>query len=223
MIFWTSVFFSLFCILKTKPTHRMNAWDFLFFLSSWQMFNLGIWHGYLAATRVSDPYRIASSICLLLTFLYLLRRGLNPDMGISGTVFREYLVWTGFLCMLIPVGLGIGFLTWNPRLDAGFIGNKILDYFFFVAPTEELVFRAFVFSLLKRTFGNLTSGALTTILFATIFSHITDGHFPNWTYVGMAFAAGGVYTASYHRTDNLLVPILLHGTVDSVWKIFFSL
>ena len=52
--------------------------------------------------------------------------------------------------MLIPVGLGIGFLTWNPRLDAGFIGNKILDYFFFVAPTEEVVFRAFVFSLLKR-------------------------------------------------------------------------
>lgn len=224
MIFWLSVFLSLLCILKTESEGRINRWDILFFLSSWQMFNFKIWQNYLATAQVSDPYRIASLLCALLTVFYLIRRGIKISAKISSEAVKEWLMLTGILLgMLLPIGFSMGFLRWHPNLEMNFLMATLLDYFIFVAIVEELVWRGFIFNLLKRICGDALALGITTALFATIFSHIAGGgYFPNWPYAGMAFLAGGAYGISYHRTGNILVPILLHGTVDSIWRIFFS-
>lgn len=224
MIFWSSIFLSLLCIFKTKKENRLNFWDALFLTSSWQMFNMGIWQKYLSSTQVSDPYQIASITCAFLTISYLLRRGLEINLKISVKDVREYLLWVGtLLVILIPIGFFTGFLTWNPKLGMDFVKRTILDYFIFVAITEELVFRGLIFGLMKRVCDDIFSLIITTALFAVIFSHITSGgNFPNWPYVGMAFLAGGAYGISYYRTENILVPIMIHGTVDSIWRIFLS-
>lgn len=235
MIFWLSILISLLCILSAKggsaslagqaggKTCQLNRWDILFFLSSWQIFNLKIWQNYLSDTQISDPYRISSAICILLVCLYLSRREIKINFEISGKAIKEWLMWTGILLgILLPLGFSIGFLRWNPKLEIGFIGNKITDYFIFTAVIEELVFRGLVYNILKRTYDENLSLATTTVLFAMIPSHIASEHFPNWPYAGMAFLAGSAYGISYKRTGNILVPILLHGTVDSIWRIFFS-
>lgn len=224
MIFWLTIFLSLLCILRTEQTRQLNRWDILFFLSSWQTFNLGIWHRYLETTQISDPYRAASLICSLLVILYMIRRGLKISVEISGATIKEWLSWTIILsAVLISVGFHIGFLRWNPKLGTDFLKSTLIDYFLFVAAIEELVFRGFIFNLIKRTCNATFALAVTTILFATIWSHLAGhGQFPNWPYVGMALLAGAAYGISYYRTGNILVPILIHGTVDSIWKILFS-
>ncbi len=244
MIFWLSILISLICILRTTPTptgnrssdrsvgekyNEINRWDIIFFLSSWQMFNLGIWHKYLGDSGISYSYNVASVICSLLMIFYLIRRGIKLNFRISMRAAKEWLMWTGILLtILLPIGFSIGFLKMSPfgrSLVGGeseFLRKTLLDYFIFVAVIEELVFRGFVFNLLKRTYDEKFSLMAVTILFAIIPSHIASGHFPNWPYVGMAFLAGGAYGISYWRTNNILVPILIHGTVDSVWRILFS-
>lgn len=223
MLFWTSIFLCLACIFKTEKSKPINRWDFLFFFSNWQLFNLGTWENYLGAT-VSDPYRVASVICSLLTVLYILKRKIGMKITFSIRDLKEWLAWTAILmAILLPIGFYTGFLKWNPNLGTDFVKKTVLDYFLFVAVVEELTWRSFVQNLLKRMFGYGFAVAIATLMFATIHSHITAGGiFPNWPYVGMAFLAGGAYGISYHRTNNILVPILIHGTVDSVWRIFFS-
>ncbi len=238
MIFWSSVFLSLSCILSAGDavlvgrqgsasggkTCQLNKWDILFFLSSWQMFNLGIWQNYLATTQVADPYRIASFLCGLLTIFYIVRSDIKISAAISREAVKEWLMWTIILLgILLPIGFSIGFLRWNPKLEMNLLKTIILDYFIFVAITEELVWRGLFYNLAKRIMSDKSALLLTTAFFAVIYTHIASGgHFPNWPYVGMAFLAGGAYGISYYRTGNILVPILIHGTVDSIWRIFFS-
>ncbi len=223
MLFWLTISLSLLCILRTEKSRQLNRWDILFLTSSWQVFNLGIWTRYLEPA-VSDPYRTASIVCILLTALYMMRRGIGISLEISGEAIKEWLTWTIILVgTLVPIGVCIGFLRWNLRLQSDFLKTTLIDYFLFVAVVEELVFRGFIFNLLKRSWNGIFALLVTTVLFATIFSHIAGGgSFPNWPYVGMAFLAGSAYGISYHRTGNILIPILIHGTVDSAWRIFFS-
>ena len=234
MIFWLSVFLSLLCILfaesvsssegRNSRTCQLNKLDILFFLSSWQVFNLGYWQNYIANPVSEYSYNISATLLILFTLWYALRRKINLGLKFSGQDFAKgFLVLAIFAGIAIPIGLKRGFLHFNPRLDFQYALSTMVGYYFFTAPSEELIFRGIIQNLLKRSMMAWLACLITSVLFATIYSHLTgNGIFPNWEYAGFAFIAGLAYGISYLWTKNILVPIALHGTVDTIWRIFLS-
>jgi membrane protease YdiL (CAAX protease family) len=222
-IFWTSIGLSVLCIFKTDRSHKINRWDFLFLLSSWQVFNLKIWQSYLAGWVPVGSYDAAAILLVVLAACYAARRGLGLSLDISSAAALCFFKYFALLTLLIPIGLALGFLHFHPKLDPAYVLNTIGQYCLVVSPNEELIFRGIVLNLLLKRFKSGTALLITTSLFATIYTHLTgNGVFPNWTYVGFAFAAGLGYGQSYLKSRNLAVPILLHGCVDAIWRIFLS-
>ena len=225
MIFWISIALSVFAILKSKASHNINRWDALFLLSSWQVFNLGYWQKYLATTAVTDPYNTAATILVLLSIWFIRRRKI--DLGkieLSKKSALAAMLSLGVLTkILIPAGLLLGFLKFNPRLEPSHIISTAIGYYLFVAPNEELIFRGIIFNLLEKYFKKWVALLISTALFAFIYTHISGNEiFPNWQYAGMAFIAGLAYGISYMKSRNILVPIFVHGSVDTIWRIFLT-
>ncbi|SEO43347.1 hypothetical protein SAMN04487948_102402 [Halogranum amylolyticum] len=85
-----------------------------------------------------------------------------------------------------------------------------------VAPVEELLFRGVVQGRLRRTFGAPVAVGVASLLFASI-------HLLNLVTVGVGavvmvaviFVVGAVLGVAYERTDNLLVPVLVHGVYNT--------
>jgi membrane protease YdiL (CAAX protease family) len=126
------------------------------------------------------------------------------------------------LTLLIPVGLFLGFLSLHSTLARTVFGTAA-GYFLFVAPAEEVMFRGIVQNLLEKRWGTWIALIVTTAFFATIYTHLSgNGKFPNWTYVAFAFACGLAYGHSYIRSRSILVPIFVHGSVDTIWRTFLS-
>ncbi len=224
MWFWLSILLSVFCILKTEKSERgLTAWDVLFLLSSWQIFNLKIWQAYLAPGINGNAYYPSATILILLLCWFMKRRGLNPGIRLSASDAKLVLKSLGVLLILIPIGLGMGFLNFSPEISLKFMASSALTYTIFVGIPEELVFRGILQNLLERNLKNPWLAAiLSNILFAFIYTHLTgQGIFPNWKYVGLAFAAGLVYAGSYLKSSNILVPVSVHGLVDAIRDVFF--
>jgi membrane protease YdiL (CAAX protease family) len=220
IIFWVSLAGALLCIVKTCRSKKINRWDALFFLSAWQSYNLEFWEYYLGGFTGSSGYYSASTLLILLAITYAKRRGISLGVGLSKADFFCYLRHFAALTILIPIGLGVGFLRLHLVTDAKTILESFISYFLFVAPNEELIFRGIVFNLLARTLNPWPALWITTAIFATIYTHLSgQGTFPNWTYVAFAFVAGLGYGHSYLKTRKIIVPILLHGTVDTIWKL----
>lgn len=214
---------SVFCILKTEKDHQWNRWDILFLLSSWQMFNLKIWQRYIGIS-MDYSYEISALLCFLLAVCYSHRRGLNINYSFTWPELKKLFWWLAALAaVLIPLGLKMNFLKFNPRLDPGFIVWTAVSYLLFVATVEEIIFRGIILTLLRRKMQDWCALLITTILFATIFSHICGhGLFPNFRYVGLAFLAGLAYGLVYLKTKSIIAPIVIHGSVDTIWRIFLS-
>jgi len=223
MAFWLSIAISIFCILKIERSHQWNKWDTLFMLSSWQIFNLKFWQNYLGS-YANYSYEISASICFLLAVIYAYRRGLNINYRFSWVELKKLFWWLAALAaILIPLGLKMNFLKFNPRLDPGFIVWTTVSYFLFVATIEEIIFRGIIFNLLRRHMQDWCALLITTFLFATIYTHICGyGWIPNFRYVGMAFIAGLAYGLSYMKTKSIVAPMVIHGAVDAIWRIFLS-
>jgi membrane protease YdiL (CAAX protease family) len=85
-----------------------------------------------------------------------------------------------------------------------------------VAPVEELLFRGVVQGRLRQTFGAPVAVGIASLLFASI-------HLLNLVTVGVGavvmvaviFVVGAVLGVAYERTDNLLVPVLVHGVYNT--------
>jgi len=223
MIFWISIGLSLYCIFKTKKMGSLNRWDMFFLLSSWQVFNLKIWQRYLSQF-VSTPYEASAVILIALALLYGKKRKISLGFGFSQKdlliVFNSITV---LAAILIPLGLYLEFLKINANPDFRKVLAVAAGYLLFVAPSEELIFRGILQNLLEKTFRPLPALVLATAAFALIYTHLSgNGIFPNWTYVGFAFLAGLAYGISYLKSKNILIPILIHGLVDTIWKVFFN-
>lgn len=222
MLFGISVAVSLYCILKTRQTHQWNRWDTLFLLSSWEMFNFKVWQHALAPVT-GHGYEIAALLCLGFSVWYAQRRGIeigySMPAGELGRIVRTLAI---LAVVIIPIGLWLGFITGSAKPDWSAVIPTIAEYILFVGTIEEVVFRGIVLNLLKRSMKTWLALLITTILFATIATHIAGyGIFPNWRYVGMAFIAGLAYGAIYLETGSIIAPILLHGLVDALWHLLF--
>jgi hypothetical protein len=86
----------------------------------------------------------------------------------------------------------------------------------FVGPFEELVFRGGVQGLLRRAWGPAAAVVMASALFGLVHWIALTGSGSRLSYVAVAATLGLILGAVYERTDNLLVPALVHGVYNSV-------
>lgn len=97
-------------------------------------------------------------------------------------------------------------------------GNQNPEFFlymipvalFFVAPGEELVFRGVVQGLLRDAYGVVPGVLLTSGLFGVAHYLALSGQ-GKLTYIAVAAVLGIVLGTVYELTENLVVPIVIHG------------
>ena len=150
-----------------------------------------------------------------------------PDLGYRLELCKQSLLAAAtnfifFAAIAIPLGLMLGFTSWNPRwrgiLDFALAYLQIL---LFIAVLEELFFRGFLQNLLGKSLRSWWRGQLIASCIFGLF-HILHAPFPNWRYVILASIAGWFYGSSYRSSGTLLSSALLHAAVDTVWRTFFT-
>lgn len=127
-------------------------------------------------------------------------------------------VFVRLLPAVLAVGLAWGFLLTNLGLPAeqqdlvgvfaraetpGAITGLLLLAVVVAPVTEELVFRAGVFRILKGRIGRWPAMAASSCLFAFL-------HF-SWLSFAPLFCLGILFCMAYERSRNIAVPIIAHG------------
>ena len=126
-----------------------------------------------------------------------------------------------FAAIALPLGMKIGFLTFEPTLArARSLPLSTIGILFFTAWPEEFLFRGLLQNLLSRTLKNEWAGLFVA---SGIFglAHILHAPFPNWKYVGLATIAGLFYGRAWMKTGSLVPGTLIHALVDIMWHVLF--
>jgi membrane protease YdiL (CAAX protease family) len=87
--------------------------------------------------------------------------------------------------------------------------------FLLVGPGEELLFRGLVQGSLAEAVNPARAIVLASAIFAVIHYSSLAGS-GKFTYLGIVFLLALVLGAVYELTDNLIVPILIHGAYNAV-------
>ena len=78
-----------------------------------------------------------------------------------------------------------------------------------VAPVaEELVFRFFLYGVLKRYFGIMPGLVINSLLFAAVHQHLPS--------FGPLFILGCCFTLAYEWSGSILVPMTMHSLFNSL-------
>lgn len=140
--------------------------------------------------------------------------------GFGWNVAAHFIV---FVCIAVPLGVEIGFLTFDPtlaRLHSLSVLGVAVGITLFTAWPEEFLFRGVLQNLLSHTFKNRWAGlALASAIFGL--SHIFHAPYPNWKYVFLATIAGLFYGHAWMKTGSLLPGALVHALVDISWHVVF--
>jgi uncharacterized protein len=140
------------------------------------------------------------------------RRGFGSAFGLNFLIFAA---------IAIPLGIKIGFLTFDPTLSRlRSLPVAAVGILFFTAWPEEFLFRGILQNCLSRTFRNPWVGLMAaSVIFG--FSHILHAPVPNWKYVLLATIAGIFYGHAWMKTGSLLPGTLVHALIDLSWHVLF--
>ncbi|WP_136689261.1 CPBP family intramembrane glutamic endopeptidase [Halorhabdus amylolytica] len=99
----------------------------------------------------------------------------------------------------------------NPQFFLYMIPVSLL----FIGPGEELVFRGVVQGLFRKAYGVVPAVVITSVLFgvAHYLALVGEGQV---TYIAIATGLGLVLGAVYERTENVVVPIVIHGAWNAM-------
>jgi membrane protease YdiL (CAAX protease family) len=100
----------------------------------------------------------------------------------------------------------------QPTLFLYLIGVTLL----FTAPAEELLFRGLIQGLFRSAYGVVPGVVITSVLFGVVHFVALAGGGSALPYIGVAAALGVVLGAIYERTENLVVPIVVHGLYNAI-------
>ena len=121
--------------------------------------------------------------------------------------------------------------TTNQAAQAGLERPALLLWlvplsFFVIAPGEEILFRGTVQRRLREAFAAWIAIPVTAALFALLhFFSLTGGAGGRFIAIGVLFLPSLVFGTIYEYTDNIVVPILVHGAYNStlVLLVYLSL
>jgi len=163
---------------------------------------------------------------------YLLLRGIS----ISGYVrtripsFRD-LLWVGggyvaalglvFVAGVILTVFQVQPQTTNQAAELGMENPSILLWLvplsiFVIAPGEEFLFRGVVQGRLREAFDPIIAIPITAAIFAAIhYTSLTGAAEARLVAIAILFFPSLVFGLAYEQTENLVVPILIHGIYNS--------
>ncbi len=114
-----------------------------------------------------------------------------------------------FAVVGVPIGLGTGFLEWNPRPDAVRLAVAPLAIYLATAVPEEFLFRGLIQNTLERAIGRAAL-PIASIIFGL-------AHLPDLRYVLLATLAGVAYGWVYLTTRRITASAVTHALVDWIW------
>lgn len=89
--------------------------------------------------------------------------------------------------------------------------------FLLIGPGEELLFRGIIQDRLRESFGPGTAIFLASAAFAPLHIFALSGGLGALaTTIGLLFVPSLVFGITYEATENLLVPVLIHGAYDAL-------
>ncbi|SEP21466.1 hypothetical protein SAMN04487948_12211 [Halogranum amylolyticum] len=103
----------------------------------------------------------------------------------------------------------------NGRQNPAYLLYLVPVTILLVGPTEELIFRGIVQGTIRRAYGPVVAIVGASLIFASIHlpSLLGEGQF---TTIAIIFALGALLGALYELTDNIVVPIVVHGLFNAV-------
>lgn len=100
----------------------------------------------------------------------------------------------------------------NPTLLLVFIPMQFL----FVAPAEELVFRGILQGLFRRAYGIVPGILVAAAVFGLFHYPALVGESGVWVVIGILAASGALLGALYEYTENIAVPLVVHGAWNAI-------
>ena len=85
----------------------------------------------------------------------------------------------------------------------------------FVAPGEELLFRGVVLGLFRRSTGTVPAIVISSVMFGVV-HYIALAGSGKLTYIGVTILLGLLLAGVYELTNNILVPIIVHGIYNAI-------
>jgi Predicted metal-dependent membrane protease len=191
------------------------------------------------APKITTDMVLNSAVLMLgvvgTILVILVARGRRPATMFGFNTMRSgRVLWLGFLCLLATYPLVcllasvvtsggatttdedamVGFLrstlSWKDRAAA--IGFAVV-----VAPfTEEVIFRGYLYGVIRQYAGRFAAAVTSAILFATVHHNIPG--------IPALFVLGIGFALAYERTGSLLAPMLMHVMFNAttVVAIFFA-
>lgn len=83
--------------------------------------------------------------------------------------------------------------------------------FLLVGPGEELLFRGLIQGSLRESFSPAAAIGVASLIFAVAHFPSLIGQGSRLVYIAIIFALSVILGAAYERTDNLVVPAVIHG------------
>ncbi|MFB6207040.1 MAG: lysostaphin resistance A-like protein [Haloglomus sp.] len=101
----------------------------------------------------------------------------------------------------------------NPQLVLYLIPLAIIV----VGPSEELLFRGAIQGVLRRAYAPIPAILIASALFGVAHVFALSGSGTGvLAYIGVTFALGCILGFVYERTENLVVPALIHGAYNAI-------
>ena len=174
-----------------------------------------------------DPsYNILSlymSSVLIYVLIFLRDR---KDIGFNLKVTKKDIIpWISnlvvFTIIAIPIALATGFVTPRTTFESPLIFIVyFIGIFLTIAIIEELAFRGALLNFIEKITGNkMLALFISSIVFG--FSHYNNATSWDMRYIGLATIAGIFYGLAYLKQKRLLPAVLIHTSVDTIWKYFF--
>ncbi len=189
----------------------------------WLPIELRLVRGLVVPAGADRGFDVTFFAALALGLVLFLAISPVPDIGYSfrlrpADLARSGLGLVAFAAVGVPLGLAIGFLTWNPAAYGPLEwAGRALGIYFVTAIPEELVFRGLLQNLLEKRWpgGRVRGLLLASLIFGA--SHLNNHPAPNWPYMFLASLAGVAYGWVWMRTRRVTASALTHMAVDLLW------
>lgn len=164
------------------------------------------------------------------SLVYVRLRGLGPSFIPVQVPSIPDLAWIGggYLLALLSVvtasaavAAGGGRAAPNQLSQVGIEHPEVLllivpASLLLIGPGEELLFRGLVQGTLREAFGPAGAILLAAAIFASVhFLAVSGGLGARLTTIAILFFPSLVFGTAYERTENLVVPALIHGLYNS--------